>query len=138
MGRTRPRPLAKADAPLYRAAGHASASYAQGGEDDMTHYVLAVMSAAKEGRDDEYNQWYDSRHMDEMLAMPGIVSGRRLQVAPGSPGTPPARYLTEFDIDADDPQTVLGEMARRAQSGEMSVTDAVDQSQVHIWIFERR
>ena len=104
----------------------------------MAHHVLAVMSAAKDGRDAEYDQWYESTHMAEMLAIPGIVAGRRLVASPLSPGAPPARYLTEFDIDADDPRSVLAEMARRSQSGEMSMTDAVDPGQVHIWIFERR
>jgi hypothetical protein len=104
----------------------------------MPHYVLAVTSAAAQGRDDDYNDWYDTYHFKEMLEIPGIVGGRRLQVSPMSPHQPPARYLAEYDIEADDPATVMAEMNRRVQGGEMRMTDSLDVSQVQIWVYERR
>jgi hypothetical protein len=107
-------------------------------EGAMKHYVLAVTSSAQEGRDADYNEWYDAYHMNDMLAVPGITSGRRLQATPGSPNPPPARYLAEFDIEADDAHAVVADMLQRFQSGEMSMTTALDQSSVQIWLYERR
>jgi hypothetical protein len=101
----------------------------------MKRYTLIVTSAAHAGREAEYHKWYDNHHLADMLALPGIVSGRRLDAAPNSPNRPPAPCLAIFEIEADDPLSVLAEMNRRAQNGEMSLSDSLDPSVVEIWLY---
>ena len=56
--------------------------------------VLIVMSDAVEGRDDEYNDWYDRVHLADVLALPGFVAARRYVAEPSVHGELPAqRYL---------------------------------------------
>jgi hypothetical protein len=43
-----------------------------------------------ECRDDGYNEWYDVEHFKDLLAVPGVVSDRRLQVSPNP--LPPATH----------------------------------------------
>jgi hypothetical protein len=98
-------------------------------------HILLVTSAAQAGREAEYDQWYDSTHLADICSIPGVVSGRRFDAAPASPSPTPARCLAIFEIEADDPLSVLAEMNRRASSGEMSVSAALDPAAVQMWLY---
>ncbi len=101
----------------------------------MKRHILIVTSAALAGRADEYNQWYDNHHLADICSLPGVVSGRRFDAVPSSPNPTPAPYMAIFEIEADDPSTVFAEMARRAQSGQMSVSTALDHTAVQMWLY---
>lgn len=102
----------------------------------MGKYVLVVPSSAKEGRDDDYNEWYDNQHIHDLLAIPGIKSGRRFAPDPISPMPPPASYLAIYEIETDDIGSVMMEMNRRAQAGELPTSDALDMESAKMWIFQ--
>lgn len=94
---------------------------------------LMVFSNAKDGRDDEYNKWYDEVHLPELRSIPGVRSGQRYR-AQSVDGTPPEHsYLAVYDLDRD-PREVLKELA--ASSGETS--DALDRSTVKITVWEEQ
>lgn len=101
----------------------------------MPRFILVATSSAKEGRDAEYNEWYDEEHMHALLSIPGIISGRRFEASPASPHPAPARYLGIFEIEADDPAEIMAELVRRGASGEISATDSLDGSSVQLWIW---
>lgn len=44
-------------------------------------YYLLVFSNPIAGRDDEYNKWYDGRHLTDVTSVPGFVSGQRYVVS---------------------------------------------------------
>lgn len=104
----------------------------------MTKFIMVVTSAAKDGRDDEYNTWYDNEHIHDICAIPGVVSGKRYDAVPVTPNPQPAPYLAiyEIEVDADNPGPVLQEMMKKAEAGEMSMTDALDQSSAQIWMYK--
>ena len=104
----------------------------------MPSYALLVTSDAADGRDDEYNSWYDGTHLRDLLAIPGVVSGRRLEALPSSPATPPGRYLAMYEIECDDPTSVLAEIGRRAQAGEMMISDALDRDTARMFLYRVR
>jgi hypothetical protein len=104
----------------------------------MAKYVMVVPSSAKEGRDAEYNDWYDSTHIHDICAVPGIKSGRRFDAMPEvSMGPPPATYLAIYEIETDDIAGVMAEMGRRAAAGEMVQSDALDIESARIWIYKQ-
>jgi hypothetical protein len=43
--------------------------------------ALLVLSDAIAGQEAEFNDWYDSRHLAEVLALPGFVAARRFRSA---------------------------------------------------------
>lgn len=102
----------------------------------MPKFLMVVTSGAKDGRDAEYNDWYDSKHIHEICAIPGVTSGRRYDAAQPSPNGHPAPYLAIYEIEAEDPAVVLGEMMRRSQSGEMSMSEALDAESAQIWMYQ--
>lgn len=102
----------------------------------MPKFLMVVTSGAKDGRDQEYNEWYDSTHIHEICAIPGVKSGRRYDAIPATPNPQPAPYLAIYEIEADDPAAVLGELGRRSQAGEMSMSDALDIETAKIWMYQ--
>jgi hypothetical protein len=102
----------------------------------MGKFLMVVTSAAKDGRDDEYNAWYDSTHLADICSIPGVIGGKRYDAIPTTPNPQPAPYLAIYEIEADDVSSVLGEMMRRSQAGEMSMSDALDVEQAKIWMYK--
>jgi hypothetical protein len=47
----------------------------------MARYVFAIHSNPVEGREQEYNDWYSNRHLDDLLACAGVTAARRLTLA---------------------------------------------------------
>ncbi len=47
----------------------------------MGTYKLLVLTNAVEGRDDEFNQWYDHQHIPDALDVPGYVAAQRFRLA---------------------------------------------------------
>lgn len=90
----------------------------------MAKYVMVVESKAKPGRDDEYNAWYDTTHIAEICAIPGVVSCRRFDLAMSMMGGDGQPYLAIYEIETDDFQSLVAEFGKRA--GEMSPSDALD------------
>jgi hypothetical protein len=55
--------------------------------------IMVVQSApADPSREDEYNEWYSTIHIPEILSIPGFVSARRYKSADGS-------YLAIYELD---------------------------------------
>jgi hypothetical protein len=104
----------------------------------MAKFVMVVQSSAKDGRDADYNAWYDEIHMADILAIPGVISGRRFEATPVMMGPPGQPYLSIFEIEADDPAVVMGEMGRRAMAGEIRQSDALDAEASALWFYKDR
>ena len=55
----------------------------------MGRYKLLVLTNAVEGRDDEFNQLYDHRHIPDALDVQGYLAAQRFRLAdiqmPGAP-----------------------------------------------------
>jgi hypothetical protein len=101
----------------------------------MGKYVMVVQSRAKPGREDEYNRWYDTQHIPDICAVPGVKSGRRLEATPIHVGAPGLPILTLYEIEADDAASVLAEIAKRSADGTIRRTDALDSEASVMWFY---
>lgn len=97
----------------------------------MARYKLVALSNAAEGRDDDFNTWYDEQHVPDVLAVPGVVSAERFICASGGPH----KYMAIYEIETDDLGSVLAEFGKRPGTDLMPVSDALDFStaQVAFW-----
>src|SRR5262245_5624196 len=102
----------------------------------MGNYVMVVQSQAKPGQDDAYNAWYDGVHYADILAIPGVKSGRRFEATQVGLGTTMLPYLAIFEIETDEPGSVMAELGQRAAAGTMAVSDALDAEATVLRIFE--
>ena len=102
----------------------------------MARYKWLVFTNCTPGREAEFNRWYDEVHIADLLRVPGIVGARRSEITAeqltmetGSPElTGPEqigakhRFLSVYEIDAEDPMKVLEEIKTRANTPEMMIT----------------
>ncbi|WP_173930985.1 DUF4286 family protein [Chelativorans sp. Marseille-P2723] len=80
--------------------------------DNAQYGFLLVMMQPPPAMEEEFNEWYDTEHVPERLAVPGFLSARRFVSVDGHP-----RYLAMYDLERPD---VLDSEAYKAVSGESS------------------
>lgn len=102
----------------------------------MGKYVMVVQSKAQEGRDADYNEWYDNQHFGDICAIPGVTGGRRLEQVMTVAGEPGLKYLAIYDIETDEIGGVMAEMGRRGAEGLMPISDALDAPASQLWIYK--
>jgi hypothetical protein len=96
--------------------------------------LLLVFTNPTDGREAEFNEWYDTTHVRDVLAVPGVVAARRYAVSEvdtaeteGMPSPPPPahRYLAIYRLDRDANE-VMHEFVARLTSGAMALSDCLD------------
>jgi hypothetical protein len=84
---------------------------------------MLVFTNAVEGRDDEFNEWYDNVHLAEVVSLPGFVAATRHELADAQMFPEQShRYLAiyEYKGDAADALAALG-----AGAATMNMSDAL-------------
>jgi hypothetical protein len=102
----------------------------------MGRYVFAVQSNPVAGREDEYNEWYSNRHLDDLRAVPGVISARRFTLADQQPVFRPQqfRYLSLYEVETDDPQAFIDELTSRIGTERMPRSTALaDELSAVLW-----
>jgi hypothetical protein len=92
----------------------------------MSHeYTLIVYTSPADGREAEYNAWYDDVHLPEFSALPGVIAGRRLKVV--GDGRP--QYVAVYELSTH-PDEVLKAMYAGVKDGTVHMSDAVDNASI--------
>lgn len=88
----------------------------------MSHeYTLIVYTSPADGKEDEYNAWYDDIHLPEFSALPGVINGRRFKVA----GDGKAQYAAIYELSSR-PDAVMAAMNAGIKDGTVHMSDAID------------
>ncbi|MET0147179.1 MAG: hypothetical protein ABW122_14335 [Ilumatobacteraceae bacterium] len=91
----------------------------------MPRFLMVVHTNPVDGADDEYNDWYENAHLDDVLKVPGITSAQRFRLADG--GADAAyRYLALYMVEADNVGAVSDELKSRAGTADMPISPALD------------
>jgi hypothetical protein len=112
----------------------------------VKRYSWIVLTNCVEGTDARYEEWYDKIHIPDLLRVPGIVAAKRGRVCnvqtvmvngalelSRSAGQN-YRYMAIYNIESDDPEGVLAEVIRRANTPEMMIT--ADLLEAHTILYE--
>lgn len=95
----------------------------------MAHKTtLIVFTSPAEGREEEYNDWYDNTHLPEFLALPGVVSGRRFKLSPDGPKARQS-YAAIYELSTG-PDSVLEAMNAAIKDGSMHMSEAIDPASI--------
>ena len=98
----------------------------------MKHLVV-VMTEPNPGRDDEYNEYYEKLHLDEVLTTTGWLSAQRFKLTSEQGRPCPLPYLAIYEVEADDPATILENLnATRPQRVQ---SDALNRKTAGAWVF---
>jgi hypothetical protein len=103
----------------------------------MSHeYTLIVFTSPADGREEEYNAWYDDIHLPEFSALPGVISGRRFKVtSPATDGSP--SYAAVYELSAS-PDEVFAAMNEGIKNGTVHMSDAIDGASVTMTTLQPR
>lgn len=92
----------------------------------MPSSIFFVLTEPEPGREDEYNDWYNNRHIPDVLTVPGFVAAQRflLSNVQRSPAAAEGalRYAAVYEIEGDVKQAVEN-LAEAAQ--DMFISDAM-------------
>ncbi|WP_173933959.1 DUF4286 family protein [Chelativorans sp. Marseille-P2723] len=93
----------------------------------MERHLMVVMTNPVEGREEEYNEWYDNQHLADVLKIPGIVSAERFELSASQRSDPPYpfSYLALYWIETDDLARVVGELKNRSGTSLMPLSEAM-------------
>jgi hypothetical protein len=92
--------------------------------------LYLVFSNPVEGKEPEFNEWYDNVHLPEVLATPGVVSAQRFdtcdtEIVRTAGWTPEHRYLAVYEMDGD-PDVIMGKIGDAVAAGEMVMSETLD------------
>lgn len=91
----------------------------------MSECKLVVLTRPVEGREDEFNDWYTNQHLNDVLAIPGFKAAQRFKIK-GAPISPTSwDYFAVYEVDHDNPQSVLDDMMGRVGTDRMPMSDAM-------------
>jgi hypothetical protein len=100
----------------------------------VNNYSWIVLTNCVAGTDERYEAWYDNIHIPDLLRIPGIVSAKRGRVSnvqtimvngalelSRSAGQN-YRFMAIYTIETKDPEGVLADVIRRANTPELMIT----------------
>ena len=100
-----------------------------------THYFM-VLTDPVAGREDEYNSWYDDRHLDDVLQVEGFVSAQRFRLSNQTvpAGSSASQYLAIYEMETDDVDKTLAALMARLGTAAMPVTPALDGARLAMFV----
>lgn len=98
----------------------------------MKEYCYVVFTKPVPGMEAEFNRWYDTRHIPDVLAVPGFESARRFATTTESG----REYLALYTIRTDAPEAALAELESRAGTDRMAMTPALDLATIRTVLYE--
>ena len=108
----------------------------------MGKYIMTVRSNPVAGREGDYNRWYDSHQLPELLRTPSFVAAQRFRAArvvlPDYPGYERPRYshMVVYEIETDDIEQTRQQLWSPANVARITPSSAFDASSVDCQFFE--
>ncbi len=59
--------------------------------------IFMVFTDVDPKHEEEFNAWYDTEHLSDVLAVPGVLSGARYSAYKGGP-----KYLAVYELSSSD------------------------------------
>jgi hypothetical protein len=104
----------------------------------MAKYTFVVMTNPTTGKEAEFNEWYNTHHIPDVLNVPGFVCAQRFHIADaqmGGEASKAYKYLALYEIETDDLAGVLKELRARGGTPEIVPSDAIDMKNVGAFVF---
>lgn len=102
----------------------------------MNSEYLVVFTNPLDGREDEYNAWYDDRHLPDVLRLPGVISARRFRLGDiqRAPGPHPWQYMAIYEVAGDRVAEMIEALGKAAGTAAMPMNPALAPERLS-WFF---
>ncbi len=101
----------------------------------MNQYKMVVLSNPMPGREQECDDWYQHKHLQDIVALPGFVAGQRFHLAHPIEEPNPYRFMAVYDIDSNDLLQTLGGLLVAADNGSLEVSESLDSANAYAAIY---
>ena len=94
----------------------------------MARFTYAVLSRALPGREEELVAWYRDRHLADVMRIAGVVSGKLVRLdfqRVYDLDAPQWTLLTLYELEAENPETIIDTIKAASGSDDMPTTDAL-------------
>jgi hypothetical protein len=96
--------------------------------------MLAFTSPTSEAAEAAYNEWYDTKHLHDVVGIKGVVAATRYKLAHGietlpGVGGPTQRYLAIYELEAEteaDLDAFCGNLRAALASGDADIDVSLD------------
>ena len=96
--------------------------------------LFVVHSNPVDGREDEYNEWYNNVHLPEVLKIEGFRTAQRFKLAEAQViGDQSYGYMALYEIDGVNTQQTLDNLAAASW---LNMSDAINMSTARISVFD--
>ncbi len=91
-------------------------------------HIFIVYTNAVDGRDEEFNVWYDDQHLQDVLRIPGVVGAQRFELSDRQRLDPPFpwKYAAIYEIETDNLDEVITPLREWIGTERMPRSDAMD------------
>ena len=96
----------------------------------MAKQLMVVFSNAAEGREAEFNDWYERVHIPDVCSVEGVLGAQRYELAAEDPNAP-HKFLTIYELDRDG-GAVMADVAEGMVSGTFVASDSIDATSASI------
>jgi hypothetical protein len=105
----------------------------------MPKYTFVVFTNSVAGKDAEFNAWYNTHHVPDVLNVPGFVAAQRFRLADTQftrdESSRAFNYLALYEIETDDIAATLKELRARGGTADIVPSDAIDTKKVGTYVF---
>jgi epsilon-lactone hydrolase len=94
----------------------------------MAQFKYVVLSRAQPGREEEFVKWYAEQHLGDVAKMPGVVSVKLVRLdfqRVYEIDAPQWTLLTMYDLEGDNPETIIDSIKAASGSDAMPMSDAL-------------
>lgn len=95
----------------------------------MPRFRYIVLSRCATGQEAEFESWYCGRHMADVCKVEGVVSAKLSRICLQKVydlEAPQWGYITEYELEADDPQDVIDGILAVSGTDAMPLSPALD------------
>lgn len=101
----------------------------------MAKFKLIALASPVAGKEEEFHDWYQNKHLPQIIGLPGGVGAQRYKLVAKLMGSDENEWLAIYDIECDDPMEFIGGMVQANQEGKLDQTEANDMGKVYTALF---
>jgi len=96
-------------------------------------HVVVVLTEPNEGKQEEFDDYYENLHLDEVLSSTGWDSAQRFKLVDEAGSACPLPYLAFYEVEAEKSEDVLKTLNETRSQREQS--DSLNKRTAGVWVF---
>ena len=95
--------------------------------------IVLVLTEPTEGMEDEFNEYYEKLHLDEVLTSTGWDTARRFELVDELGGKCPLNHLAFYEVETDDSTDIIPTLNRTRSDRQQS--NSLNKKSASVWVF---